>query len=252
MQYIQRSKVVLFYELFFPVLILLGLLIGALTARFLFGLFAVLFILGAIFIGLIILNYIDDVFILTNKRIIDIERHFVFLFEEHDTASYDKITEIQVQMPNPFELALNVGNVHILTPGNNPDIHMTRIHDPFALQDRIFELQELKSKFDKTKTENTQKDQLNLWFSTVLSTLEPKLKNRGVPDLQAMNLWDAIDQADEIGMRVVPVGESSGYPHIPPGRIVSQIPPPGTVVEMDQENRPQIHVVLSSKGKKRP
>ncbi len=156
-QYIQRSKIVLLYELFFPVLILLGLLIGALTARFLFGLFAILFILGAIFIGLIIVNYIDDVFILTNKRIIDIERHFVFLFEEHDTATYDKITEIRVQMPNPFELALNVGNVHVITPGNNPDIHMTRVPDPFALQDRIFELQELKSKFDKTKAENDSK-----------------------------------------------------------------------------------------------
>ena len=83
------AGIVLLYELFFPVLILLGLLIGALTARFLFGLFAVLFILGAIFIGLIIVNYIDDVFILTNKRIIDIERHFVFLFEEHDTATYE-------------------------------------------------------------------------------------------------------------------------------------------------------------------
>ena len=67
----------------------------------------------------------------------------------------------------------------------------------FALQDSIFELQELKSKFDKTKAENTQKEQLNLWFSTVLATLEPKLNNRGVPDFQAMNFWDAIDRADE-------------------------------------------------------
>lgn len=251
-QYIQRSKIVLFYELFFPVLILLLLLVGALTARILFGLFAVLFFVGAIAIGLIILNYIDDVFILTNKRIIDIERHFVFFFEEHDTANYDRISEIQVESPNLFELALNVGNVHVYTPGSNPDIHMTRVPDPFALQDRIFELQELKSKFDKTKAENDRKVELNNWFSHVLSTLEPKLSNRGVPDFQTMNLWDAIDRADEVGMRVVPVGESSGYPHIPPGRIVSQVPPPGTVVEMNPENRPQIHVVLSSKGKKKP
>lgn len=249
-QYIQRSKIVLFYELIIPFIILIGLLIGAVTARYLFGWFAIGFLILGIAIGLIIINYIDDVFILTNKRIIDIERHFVFLFEEHDTAAYDKITEIQVSSSNPFELALNIGNVHIYTPGNNPDIHMKRIHDPFALQDRIFELQELKSKFDKAKAENDQKATLNRWFSTVLSTLETRINNRGVPNLQTLDLWDAIERAGEFGMRVVPVGESTNYPHILPGKIVSQIPPPGTMVSLDEknpENRPQIHVILSKR-----
>jgi hypothetical protein len=248
--YIQRSKIVLFYYLIVPILICIGLLIGALVARYLFGLFAIGFLAMAIVIGLEIINYVDDVFILTNKRIIDIERKLIFLFEQHDTSTYDKISKIEVKSPNVFELALDVGNLYIETQGNNPNIHMRRIPHPFFIQDKIYTIKGFKEKVDKVKASNDRKNDLNLWFSTVLSALETKVVNRGVPNLQALDLWAAVERASQFGMKVIPVGESSMFPAIPAGKIVSQIPPPGTLVQTDPDNpeeKPQIQVILSKR-----
>jgi hypothetical protein len=247
-RYVQRSWILLVYRLFIPALIMIGLFAGAILTRNYFPLFAIGFFIVLIVIGLTIINYVDDVFILTNKRIIDIERKFIFLVEEHDTTTYDKITEVTVTSPNVLELALNVGNLHIWTPGSAPNIHMSRIDDPFELQDQIYMLQGFKSKVDKAKAANDRKAELNIWFSTVLSTLETRVNNRGVPNLQTLDLWDAVERAGEFGMKVVPIGETANYPNIPPGRIVSQSPPPGTLIATDQinpENKPQIQVIIS-------
>jgi hypothetical protein len=247
-KYVQRSKIVLFYRLILPFLILLAFLILSLTLIHNFLPFVIGFFVVAIWIVLRIINYIDDVFILTNMRIIDIHRKYFFLYEEHDTTTYDKISEITVTAPNPIELAFDIGNLDIITPGNNPDIHMNRIPDPFGLQDFIYYIKDFKEKVGKAKTKNEQKELLNDWFTNVLSTLETKINNRGVPDLQSKDLWEAMDQASELGMRVIPIGESSQYPNIPPGKIVSQIPPPGTLVSMngtDPNDRPQIQVIVS-------
>lgn len=247
-RYIQRSWIVLFYSLIIPAIVMIGLFVGAILARNYFPFFVLGFFILLIVIGLTIINYVDDVFILTNKRVIDIERHFIFLFEEHDTTTYERITEVTVTSPNVFELAFNVGDLHIWTPGSAPNIHMNRIDDPFDLQDQIYMLQGFKSKFEKAKAANERKDQLNEWFSTVLSTLETRINNRGVPNLQTLDLWDAVERAGEFGMKVVPVGETANYPNIPPGRIVSQSPPPGTLIaadKIDPENKPQIQVIIS-------
>ena len=243
--YIIRSGWVLVVRLILPVLLLLVAIIGALIARVLFPLFAVASVVDLVIIGLVIISYVDDVFILTNKRIIDINRKLIILSEQHDTTSYDKITKVEVKSPNVILLALSVGNLDVTTPGNNPDIHMRHIAHPFFIQDRIYEIQNFKPKFDKAKAINDQKDLLNTWFSTVLSKLETKVVNRGVPNLQSLDLWEAVDRASQFGMRVVPIGESASYPNIESGKIVMQIPPPGTVVDTDE--KPQIQVIISKR-----
>ncbi len=249
--YVQRSKIVLFYYLIVPALICIGLLIGALIARYLFGLFAIGFLIMLVVIGLEIINYVDDVFILTNRRIIDIERKFIFLFEQHDTTTYDKISKIEVKSPNVLELMLDIGNLFIETQGNNPNIHMKRIAHPFFIQDKIYAIKGHKEKVDKIKAGNERKNELNQWFTTVLSTLETKITSRGVPNLQALDLWAAVERASQFGMKVIPVGESSKFPGIEPGKIVSQIPPPGTLVDPNPSNpeeKPQIQVILSKRA----
>ena len=248
--YVQRSRWVLALHLFVPVLLLLGTLVGSLTARSLFGLFAIAFVILLIVVGLVIINYVDDVFILSNKRIIDIERKYVFLFEQHDTTTYDKIAKIEVQMHNIIEVALNVGDLFIETQGSNPNITMPRISHPFFIQDKIYAIKGYKEKADKIKAANERKDQLNLWFSTVLSTLEKKVVNRGVPNLQSLDLWSAVERASQFGMKVVPMGELPGYPHMESGKIVSQNPLPGTLIHVDPEKpeKPLIQVYLSKRG----
>jgi len=247
--YIQRSRWVLAVRLVVPILLLLATLVGALIARVYFGLFAIAFVILLVVVGLVIINYVDDVFILTNKRIIDINRKLIILSEEHATTTYDKISKIEVKSPNIIQLALSIGNLYIETQGNNPNIHMRHISHPFFIQDRISEIQSFKSKYEKAKNANDQKDTLKKWFSTMLSTIETKVASRGVPNLQSLDLWEAVSRAGEFGMRVVPIGESSSYPNVESGKIVMQIPPPGTVVDtvVNTDEKPQIQVILSKR-----
>ena len=71
---------------------------------------------------------------------------------------------------------------------------------------------------------------------------------RGVPNLQSLDLLTAIERAEEFGMELVVIEESSDYPDVGPGHILMQAPLPGTIVNVDPYNlqgKPQIQVILS-------
>ncbi len=245
-KYIQRAKSVLIVKLILPILLLLGLIISMIyftsfKAYLAIGIFVMFFV-----IGYTILNYIDDVYILTTKRVIDIERKFLFFNEENLSVEYDKIKDIKVNVGNPIYMALDVGKVIVETPGNNPDIEMKLVDHPFSIQDMIYTVKGNKEKVDKIKGANERKDQLNQWFGTIISTMEQNVLGKGVPNLQKLDLFAAAERANSLGMKVVPVGEDSSYPNIAPGLIVSQNPMPGTLVESKNSNgKPEIQVVLS-------
>jgi Bacterial PH domain len=248
--YVQRSKYVLVGKLIIPILLVLALIIATIYVHTSFpwtviGIFVMLFV-----IAFVIINFIDDVYIFTNRRVIEIERRAIFLSEEHDSTEYTTIKDIKVNIRNPLELAFDIGNVIIETPGNNPDITLSLVDHPFSIQDMAIAIKGFKEKVDKAKAKNERKNQLNEWFGTVLTVLEKKMVNRGVPNLQKLDLWTAAELARELGMKVVPVGEDSSYPNIAPGLIVDQNPVPGTLMKVDSEdpeNRPQIRVILSGR-----
>ena len=249
--YIQRSKWLLAFRLIAPVF----LLITALVLTFVLSAFALITVLASlallIAIGLITINYVDDLFILTNKRVIDIERKYIFFYEARVEAEYKNIRDIKVKITNIFQNLVDVGSVYVETPGNNPDINMTLIGHPFYIADRITEVKGFKDKADKARDKNARQEELSKWFTSVAAVLEKKMVSRGVPNLQTMDLWTAAAMAAEIGMKVVPVGEDDSYPQIPAGRIVSQDPLPGTLMAIDPrsaDGRPQIHVVLSKRN----
>src|SRR5260370_27538775 len=93
-------------------------------------------------------------------------------WEEDDTTTYGKINKVEVKSPNIILLALSIGNLDVTTPGNNPDIHMRNIAHPFFIQDRIYEIQNFKSKFDKAKNAKELKVTFILWISIMLSTIQ--------------------------------------------------------------------------------
>ncbi|HEX9132408.1 MAG TPA: PASTA domain-containing protein, partial [Ktedonobacteraceae bacterium] len=246
--YIQRAKSVLVLRLIWRVLILFGLIISTFLFPSLALYIIMVIVVWLLMIGYTIVNYIDDVFILTTKRIIDIDRKFLFFTEEHIATEYGNIKDVSVEMSNPFFLALDVGTVTVQTPGDNPNIEISPADHPFSIQDMIYNLKGRKEKVDKIKAKNDRKNELNEWFSTVLATMESTVLGRGVPNLQKLDLFTAAERAREFGMKVVPVGEDPSYPNIAPGHIVSQNPIPGTMVQFesnDPEQRPQIRVVLS-------
>jgi hypothetical protein len=249
--YIQRSKWLLIARLLAPGL----LLAAALVLTFIFPMFALFTVIAVLIllvaIGLITINYVDDVFILTNKRVIDIERKYIFFYEARVEAEYKNIRDTKVKITNIFENMFDVGSVYVETPGTNPDINMTLIDHPFFIADKINEIKGYKERLDKAKAKNERQEELSRWFINVAAVLEKKMSSRGVPNLQAMDLWSAAAMAEEMGMKVIPVGEDDSYPQIEAGKIVSQDPLPGTLMAVDPrspDGRPQIHVILSKRS----
>lgn len=247
-KYIQRARSVLVQKLIIPTLIFLGLIISFFHFPT-YDPYISIAILAMFFVfTYIIINYWDDIYILTSKRIIDINRRFIFLDEEHLSIEYSQIKSVDVKISNPIYIALDVGRVIVETPGNNPNIVMRVVDHPFSVQDFIYKVKDHKEKADKIKNANDRKTELNQWFGTVLATMEKNVIGKGVPNLQKKNLFEAAELASAFGMKVVPAGEDSTYPNIESGLIVYQYPAPGTMVQIesnDPEKRPQINVVLS-------
>jgi membrane protein YdbS with pleckstrin-like domain len=248
--YVQRSKYILALRLILPILVLLATIVLSLYFPHLLLYTALAILAILLWIGLTIINYVDDVFIFTNRRIIDIERKFIFLYEEHDATEYSKIKDILVNVGNPLFLSLDVGTVKVETPGTSPDIILSFVDHPFSLQDMIYAIKGFKEKVDKIEGTNKRKEELNTWFGTVLNTMEKTVLGRGVPNLQKLDLFAAAARAREFGMKVVPVGEDASYPNIESGLIVAQNPLPGTLMHVDSNNpeeRPLIQVILSKR-----
>ena len=253
-KYIQRSRYVLWKNLLLPMLILLvvlpltvagpqlDLVPPNLQSSWWFGM-GLLVIGILIAMALIYMNYVDDVYILTNLRIIDIERYFIFFFEKHDETEYKNIRDVKVKVQSLLQRILDIGNVYIETPGSSPDIVMENVDQPFILQDEILGIKEHKGKVDKVKAENKEQETLHKWFSTVVAKLEDATTSRRTPNLKKMDFLSAMTNAQEHDLNVVVKGEAVAYAEIPPGHVVDQDPPPGTMMEKGS----QIQVILSKR-----
>ena len=249
--YLQKSILVLLGQLVVPFLLLLFVLplsIYGSSLRFIPAPVMSFwwFIMSVAILGLLIsmfftyVNYVDDVYILTNQRIIEIERNFLFFYEARTETEYKNLRDIKVQM-NFLGHLLDIGDVQIETPGGMPNIEFKSVSHPFFIQDKIYEIKASKEKADDIKKENDRKEELHLWFGKVIGTFEQSHQLKGAPNLQNLDFIEAMERASELGFQVVVWDEdpSSG---LSPGLVIHQNPPPGTVISPGGE----IQVVLSS------
>jgi len=239
--YLQRSRYVVYRNLALPVLLLVIILFAGFNAPALLPMISIIALILFVLIGVIYVNYVDDVFILSNRRIIDIERRLIFFYEARTETEYKNVRDTKVKVANVIQRLLDIGDLHIETPGSTPNIVFSNIDHPFVIQDKLQEIMALKDKVENIKKENSSKEEFNKWFSKIVTALEEKVQSVGVPNLQNLDFWSATDVASEFGLRVVVMGEepvNSGYA---PGVVLQQSPPPGTLMG----NGGEIQVLLS-------
>jgi hypothetical protein len=159
-------------------------------------------------------------------------------------VEYKNIRDVKVTVANALEGVLGLGNVTIETPGSSENIVFSSISNPFKVQDNIYMVKGYKEKVDAIKKENDSKKEFTRWFTNVVTVLETKWLGNGAPNLQRLDYWSAVERANEFGLQVTAIGEDA-VPELPPGLVVRQSPPPGTIISQGGE----IQVYLSKRGR---
>jgi membrane protein YdbS with pleckstrin-like domain len=80
----------------------------------------------------------NDIYVLTDDRIIDIERKPLFLGEERREASLSKIQDVRYVIPGVMYNLLNVGSVIMETAATEGEFTFDWVHDPRGVQEEIF------------------------------------------------------------------------------------------------------------------
>lgn len=81
-----------------------------------------------------------------------------------------------------------------------------------------------------------------MWFGKVVTKLVETTQLKGAPNLQKMDLLEAMQCANELGFMVTVADEAPSESEVP-GWVIHQSPPPGTAITGGGE----IQVVLSRK-----
>ena len=148
---LRRHWYVIFAESFFLIifviapLILLGtvnitsvILLPGVIPLFIFASAVwLLFVWVAFFI--IWTNYYLDVWIITTKRIIDIEQHYLFS-REMSEFNLDKIQDITVEVRGFIATLLHFGNINVQTAGTQKHFTIRHVPHPEKAKDLIFKL----------------------------------------------------------------------------------------------------------------
>ncbi len=181
------------------------------------------------------LNWADDVFILTTRRVIDVNRLFFVLAETSNDAAYGQVQNVRVQQ-GPSGKLLGFGSILVETAGRKHPLAMNDIPHAFDVMNRIFAQISLAKERERLVAGNKQKQENYLWLSTVLSRLLVT-----VPDLRGLPLLRAIAVAHESRLRLVVAGEREILGGAP-GLVLQQAPCAGTCVVSEAE----VRVLLSS------
>lgn len=112
------------------------------------------FIFSGTYIFILWMNDICDIWVLTNKRIIDITQHG-FLSRKTSIAELNNIQNVNFAQKGPLEAMFNIGTVEIQTAGTAPDLQQDFLESPSEVADLML----LYSRnYKKEKGENVPPD----------------------------------------------------------------------------------------------
>lgn len=200
-----------------------------------FGL--LLFFAGLLYAGLIYLNYSDDVFILTTHRVIDIDRYVFIFFEGRKQADYSRIQDVRVTVTSLVGRALNYGNILVETAGRLPNIEMTDIPMPFAVQDKIASHINAAKEREAIAAANRQRQENRRLIAATMNEVLVE-----VPNVDHLPMLEAGERLRRAGLRWTVEAERR-MPGVPPGVVVAQIPSAGATAVVNSE----VFVTLSGR-----
>lgn len=177
--------------------------------------------LGALIVELLIVsNYVDDVFILTNQRIIDINRTYYIFAEARNETLYRSVQDVAIEVPL-LGRYFGYGHLTVQTAGRAPNIEMENMGSPRETQERIFALinadKERRALADRKKARKEMQTSLDTVLSHLFLT---------APDVRGLPITTAATRLRAAGLSVVIAGERPSRRYAP-GSVLIQTPSPG-------------------------
>ncbi len=236
-QYIQRHPYVFFRKGIPGGIIILCMIVLALIFHFfLWPIFLIGSLIGLAWVGYAYVDYVDDIYILTTHRVIDIDRGAFIFFEGRAIVEYGKVQDVIVEVPSVIARTLDFGDVRVETAGSQQKVRMRDVPNPFGVQDAIFQRINAVKERESVASANKQKAELKKWF-TAMANAYHELRT---PDLIGKPFEEAADLLSKQHLVLRVMGEQR-YMGYPPGHVIQQTPPPGTLLS----DQGQVHVILS-------
>jgi CRP-like cAMP-binding protein/uncharacterized membrane protein YdbT with pleckstrin-like domain len=108
----------------------------------------------------------NDVYQLTDDRIIDVERLPLGLREERREANLSMIQDIGYEIPGPIANLLDYGNVVIETAGKEASFTFAWVHRPRQVQEEVFARMDAYRERDRQRQRERRAEELLDWFGT--------------------------------------------------------------------------------------
>ena len=108
----------------------------------------------------------NDIYQLTDERIIDVERLPLGLREERREASLSMIQDIGYEIPGPIANLLDYGNVVIETASREAVFTFSWVHQPRLVQEEVFARMDAYREREKQGQRERRADELLDWFGT--------------------------------------------------------------------------------------
>lgn len=97
--------------------------------------------------------YTNDIYILTNQRIINIDQSGFFARRVSE-AELENIQNVTYEIKGPIRSFLNFGGIQIQTAGSAPGLLLKNVENPHFVQEKIVSLQKSLSKKDLNREGN--------------------------------------------------------------------------------------------------
>lgn len=97
------------------------------------------------------IDFYFDVWIITDKRIVNIEQKALFVRSVSE-LKFDKVQDVSTEIIGLIPTVLNFGDVHVQTAGNTERFLFHKVPDPQKIKGLIMNMQAMTAKRDEAET----------------------------------------------------------------------------------------------------